>query len=196
MEAGPVWVVQARWHSLDGRESDCTLAFEPFQGNLQMISLMPAIPKAHGQQGNCNDLGIYPAICATSNLWYLVVMGYAQQALQFLPPGGNAYLSPTYPPSDPSVAAQFLRVMTAVGTGIGNLAAHETGHQLALPEMDCSNGLNSACSEDYIYQNGNSSGVANDWFYGTVPGEKIHWTFDAQCKIYKFLGMKNTGCPN
>jgi len=145
---------------------------------------------------NCNNNGIYYGICATSNIWYLAVMGYAQQALQFLPPGGNAYLSPTYPPSDPGVAAQFLRVMAAIGTGIGNLAAHETGHQLALPEMDCSNGLNSACSEDYIYQNGNSSGVANDWFYGTVPGEKIHWTFDAQCKIYKFLGMKNTGCPN
>jgi hypothetical protein len=48
----PVWVVQAKWHSLDGRESDCTLAFEPFQGNLQMISLMPVIPKAGGQQGN------------------------------------------------------------------------------------------------------------------------------------------------
>ena len=146
--------------------------------------------------GNCNNNGIYMAICATSNVWYLDVMGYAQQALEFIPPGGNAYLSPTYPPSDPSVAAQFLRVMTAIGTGIGNFAAHETGHQLALPEMDCSNGLNSACSEDYIYQKGNGSGEANDWFYGTVPGEKIHWTLDAQCKIYKFLGMKNTGCPN
>ncbi len=44
----PAWVVQAKWHSLDGQDSDCTLAFEPFQGNLQMISLMPVIPKADG----------------------------------------------------------------------------------------------------------------------------------------------------
>lgn len=45
-------------------------------------------------------------------------------------------------------------------------------------------------------QNGNGSGFANEWFYGDVPGEKIHWSSDAQCKIYKFLGMKNTNCPN
>lgn len=145
--------------------------------------------------GNCNDLGVYPGICATSNVWYLDVMGYAQQALQFLPPGGNSALSPAYPPSDPTAAAQFIRVMTALGTGIGNIAAHETGHQLNLPQMDCSSGNRPACTEEYIYQNGNSSGLANDWFYGTAPGEKIHWSADAQCKIYKFLGMKNTGCP-
>jgi hypothetical protein len=88
--------------------------------------------------------------------------------------------------------AQFLRAMTA----IGNIAAHETGHQLNLPQMDCSNGKAASCSENYIYQNGNSSGVANDWFYGVVPGEKIHWSSDAQRKIYRFLGMTNTGCPN
>jgi len=84
--------------------------------------------------------------------------------------------------------------MTAIGTGIGNNAAHETGHQLSLPEMDCSDGRHYACSEEFIYQNGNSAGVANEWFYGLVPGEKIHWTSDARCKIYKYLGMKGTGC--
>ncbi len=142
--------------------------------------------------GNCSDTGI----CFTSNVWYLDIMGYAQQALQFLPPGGKAPLSPTYPPSDPTAAAQFVQVTTAIGIGIGNIAAHETGHQLGLPQMDCSNGVNSACTEDYIYQNGNSSGLANEWFYGAAPGEKIHWSSDALCTIYKFLGMKNTGCRN
>ncbi len=144
---------------------------------------------------NCNDNGIYPGICATSNVWYLAIMGYAQQALQFLIPGRTAPVSPAYPPSDPTAAAQFIQVMTAIGTGIGNIAAHETGHQLNLPDMECSSGNHDACPEEHIYQNGNSSGKANEWFYGIVPGAKIHWSSDAQCKIYKFLGMKNTGCP-
>jgi len=99
-------------------------------------------------------------------------------------------------PRTQSVAAQFNAVMTAIGTGIGNIAAHETGHQLNLPQMDCSDGkYNPACSENYIYQCGNSAGQANEWFYGVVPGDPIHWSFDARCAIYKYLGMKNTGCP-
>jgi hypothetical protein len=144
-----------------------------------------------GGVGNCNPAGI----CWTSNVYYLTIMGYAQQALQFLIPGSTAPLSPAYPPANPSVAAQLDAVMTAIGTGIGNIAAHETGHQLNLPQMDCSNGMNPACSEDFIYQNGNSAGQANEWFYRIVSGDPIHWSLDARCGIYKYLGMKNTGCP-
>jgi hypothetical protein len=141
--------------------------------------------------GNCNSAHI----CATSNVYYLSSMGYAQWALEFVNPIGTAPLSPSYPPSNPTAAAQFTQVMTAIGTGIGNIAVHETGHQLSLPQMDCSNGTNVACSEEFIYQNGNSAGQANEWFYGVGSGH-IHWSSDAQCKIYKFLGMRNTGCPN
>ena len=36
----PRWVVQAKWHAFDGRESDCMLAFEPFRGYVTSISLM------------------------------------------------------------------------------------------------------------------------------------------------------------
>jgi len=35
----PAWVVQAKWHAFDGRESDCTLVFEPFHGYLTQILL-------------------------------------------------------------------------------------------------------------------------------------------------------------
>jgi len=42
---GPYWFVRARWHSPDGRVADCTLVFEPFEGNLQSISRMPLLPK-------------------------------------------------------------------------------------------------------------------------------------------------------
>jgi hypothetical protein len=35
----PAWVVVAKWHALDGRESSCALAFEPFQGYLTTLHL-------------------------------------------------------------------------------------------------------------------------------------------------------------
>jgi hypothetical protein len=39
--AGLSWAVQTRWHSPDGREADCTLSFEPFDGLLTMIFRNP-----------------------------------------------------------------------------------------------------------------------------------------------------------
>ena len=144
--------------------------------------------------GNCASSGC--ATYGTSSLFYLSIMGYSQKALQFLIPGRTDPLSPAYPPSpsDRTATTQFLQVMTAIGTGIGNIAAHKTGHQLHVPEMECSIGNNDACPEARIYQNGNSDGKANEWFYGVVPDGKIHWTADADCKIYQLLGMMNTGC--
>jgi hypothetical protein len=37
----PAWVVLAKWHSPDGREADCTLSFEAFDGLLKMIFRNP-----------------------------------------------------------------------------------------------------------------------------------------------------------
>jgi hypothetical protein len=38
----------------------------------------------------------------------------------------------------------MLKLMTAIGTGIGNTAVHETAHQLQfdikVPDLDCGNG--------------------------------------------------------
>jgi hypothetical protein len=45
MQLPPKWIVLAKWHSLDGRESNCTLAFEPFHGYLTTIMLTPVVPK-------------------------------------------------------------------------------------------------------------------------------------------------------
>jgi len=50
--ADPTWVVRAKWHSPDGREADCTLMFEPFDGNLHLIRRMPVVPKAGGESSN------------------------------------------------------------------------------------------------------------------------------------------------
>ena len=42
-----------------------------------------------------------------------------------------------YPPQTQSQVAQLEALMAALGKGIGNVAAHELGHQWILPQMDC-----------------------------------------------------------
>jgi len=37
-KASLIWGVRAKWHAPDGREANCTLVFEPFEGKLQSIS--------------------------------------------------------------------------------------------------------------------------------------------------------------
>ena len=44
--------------------------------------------------------------------------------------------SPSYPPTTPAQQSAFQQLLTAIGTGVGNTAAHEIGHQLRLPDMD------------------------------------------------------------
>jgi hypothetical protein len=48
-EAHPAWIVQAKWHSPDGRLADCPLVFEPFEGKLQSIFRTPLPPNAGGE---------------------------------------------------------------------------------------------------------------------------------------------------
>ena len=50
MQLPPSWLVQTKWHASDGRESDCSLTFEPFHGYLTGISLTPVVPKAGEEQ--------------------------------------------------------------------------------------------------------------------------------------------------
>jgi len=45
------WTVQAKWHSPDGREADCTLMFEPFEGRLTDFSRSPFVEKVGGKPG-------------------------------------------------------------------------------------------------------------------------------------------------
>ena len=142
-------------------------------------------------------------ICGASNVFYLDVMGYGQLAAGRIAGSSNP-LSPTYqypPPTDPAAALQFNKqfgqVMNAIGFGIGAISAHETGHQLNLPQMNCSADNNPACTENYIYQNGSSDGSRHEWFYGNIPGEQIHWSQDAVCALEKYLigrGYKDSNC--
>lgn len=128
--------------------------------------------------GNCNDKGI----CGRSYVYYLPIMGKAQLALAYFR-GGTTPIIPAYapPPLNGVTAAQFLDVMNAIGFAIGAIAVHETGHQLALSNMDCSG---SGCEQ--LYENG-SSDANHEWFYGTSPAFHIHWSRDARCRIEKIL---------
>jgi hypothetical protein len=89
-----------------------------------------------------------------SGVYYFYFLENAQIALgQEQPPGQSPNwldFSPTYPPQD---VTRFVNLLKAIGTAIGNGAAHEMGHQLELittlksnnnkgfPFMDCGLGL-------------------------------------------------------
>ncbi|MGC1830933.1 MAG: IPT/TIG domain-containing protein [Candidatus Acidiferrales bacterium] len=130
-----------------------------------------------------------------SRLYYLAFMGDAQVALGYPegqgPDCGQSWcdLNPTYPPQP-----QFV---TAIGTAIGNAAAHETGHYLegvtlpsggsAFPYMDCGLGdtqaspapTNCENSNNFVYNFFSGTGYPQDpsntsstggmFFYG-IPG--------------------------
>lgn len=122
-----------------------------------------------------------------SFVYYLPTMGNAQQALAYVL-GGTAPIRPVYgpPPLDSAREAQFDGLTKSIGTGLGNSAAHETGHQLAVRHMECGDANTLPCPEDYIYEN-SGVGSAHEWSYGDIPNEKIHWSPDATCDIEKYL---------
>jgi hypothetical protein len=73
-----------------------------------------------------------------SYIYYQTLMENAQLAVGSYVNGGWAALSPQYSQSlTPQQASQFWSIVTAAGVAIGNTAAHEIGHQLQLPGMDC-----------------------------------------------------------
>jgi hypothetical protein len=96
-------------------------------------------------------------VCYSSYIYYPSIMSNAQLALGFINNLGDVNgvqipLSPSYPPS-PSTSAQFQQIMKAIGFAIGAVSAHETGHQLSLPNMECTQ-----CPEPYVYQIDGSGG--------------------------------------
>ncbi len=136
--------------------------------------------------------------CPLSYLYYLSYMEQAQQALASLlanDVGWPPPVSPQYPPTDPTSLAHFQQLMTTIGFGIGTGAAHETGHQLFLPNMDC--GKDSDCLEGRdarVYENYNGTS-RNEWFYGNLPtGPKIHWSPSTVCALESYLLGQTVPC--
>ena len=83
-----------------------------------------------------------------SAVYYWPILENAQVAIGYArgegPDCGQSWCTqnPSYPPQSPSDSATFQRLMAAIGTAIGNSAAHELGHQFqsgtpTLPYMDC-----------------------------------------------------------
>jgi len=121
-------------------------------------------------------------------VYYLPIMGNAQTALGTNPPQGSfVYFSPTYPPNSPAVMAEFNTLMTAIGRAIGNVSAHETGHQLPISSIDCDSpsGIGGECESDYVYESYASGSL--DWWFKDVPGKALRWSHDATCAIESYL---------
>jgi hypothetical protein len=124
-----------------------------------------------------------------SHVYYLPIMGAAQTELGSQGQGTDPYqyLRPAYPPTTAKDLADFQKLVTGIGRAIGNVSAHETGHQLQLPNMECdgTGPYSSPCADQdkYVYER-----YATDtWFFTDVPGVQLHWSINARCAIEKYL---------
>ncbi len=128
-----------------------------------------------------------------SHVYYLPLMRQAQIELGSQGTGGNPYqyLRPGYPPSTPQDSSDFKKLVIGIGRAIGNVSAHETGHQLQLPNMECdgTSPYSSPCpnGDQYVYERY----ATQTWFFTDVPGGQLHWTDNAICAIEKYLLGKN-----
>jgi len=127
-----------------------------------------------------------------STVYYLPIMGSAQIGLGDFSKSPFEPFSPPYvlPPMDPSVAARFQTLVSAIGTVIGVVAAHETGHQLSLPNMECDDPDNpyaQPCQNGdiYVYNYYTSDGNGATWDYLGTP--KLKWSEVSQCALERYL---------
>lgn len=163
-------------------------AFEPLgikvqKGTLRTGSQVPQ------QNFNMYVVGHWPTPGAgktflttqTSNVYYFTALLNGQTALQTLP-GSGFSTPPTWPPTAQNVGNYFA-MMSAIGKGLGNAAAHEIGHHLheihpskggffgflntgeGFPYMDCGP-LN---PEGAIQCQNNNNFVYNFWTTNGVP---------------------------
>jgi hypothetical protein len=138
-----------------------------------------------------------PANHVWSRVYYLPIMGNAQQALGYaraaVTPGSpTTAVSPVYspPPMDQARLAQFNELMAAIGRAIGNVAAHETGHQLPILNMDCGEGFDCEAGAVDVYEYGEIGSSESDWTYTDVPGKHLHWSSPSITTIeYYLLGI-------
>jgi hypothetical protein len=142
-----------------------------------------------GQWSGEGGSGLTPPciVCVTSKVYYPVILSSAETAVNSA--GGVG--TPTYPPVTPTDLSNFQTVLRALGRGVGNTAAHELGHQLSLPNMDCGHVTDvpspQPCDGNYnfVYNFFNGYGgaqipsdpnsVGASFKYVDVPGFPIRW---------------------
>jgi hypothetical protein len=138
----------------------------------------------------CGSVDTNKQVCNWSELFFMSYVEQSQQALAYLHTNDTGHPPPVSPhysnPLDPTTEAQFVELMKTIGFGIGTGAAHETGHQIFLPHMDCGRNDKATCPEDRIYENGVGDS-SHPWFYGNLTGQPIHWSPDARCALKRYL---------
>jgi hypothetical protein len=159
----------------------------------------------------------------SGRMYYLAFMQDAQTALGRLGHAGENYwvpFTPSYPPATQQDTDAFIGLLRTIGTGIGNGAAHETGHCLSgitpnggigLPYLDCGAGKTPTGSGVPCEQNNNF--VFNFWsadgqpqdpanpmsnggqfFYLDQPGAPtIHWGPADDCWLREYANPGS--CP-
>ena len=159
------------------------------------------------------------------NIYYFAAMGDSQVALG-QPEGPNCSeswcdLTLSYPPQSPT-DPNFLQLMAAIGTSIGNAAAHETGHYFEnieraddyqFPYMDCGlgntqvpNPIDCENGNDFVYSFWAADGFPHNpsdptdnggqFFFLNQPGEPaIHWGPSDACWIYNYSHGLNVSKP-
>lgn len=125
----------------------------------------------------CKSLGF---VCQWNSVaYYRVTMKSAQGAR-------NSLFSPVYPPVTNAQRIAFQNLLTAIGIGLGNVAAHEIGHQFKLPDMDCTGeGGCSPAPADLYYE---SAEGASPTFLDI--GAPLSWTKEDQKILDQQLHMK------
>ena len=82
--------------------------------------------------------------------------------------------------------AQFAQLTSAIGWAIGNVAAHETGHQLQLHDLDCAESF--ACARNnYVYEYYAIGTDGAEWSFTQIPGKQLIWQPTNACALEKYF---------
>ena len=124
--------------------------------------------------------------CIQSFVYYWIGLRNSQTAVNKNPP---------YPPQTSQDSAAFVQLLQALGTGLGNAAAHELAHQIAYTftlNMHCNVSVDGC-------QNGNNHVFeidgAPDWEYLQVYPD-IQWQPNTVCAIRQYFtkGYRSPDC--
>lgn len=122
----------------------------------------------------------YTPSANVSRVYYLTAMQNAQNATNVSPV--------SIPTTSPAINDFVTRLLPAIGTGIGNTAAHELGHQMAFSVviiMDCDEpGANRPCAtgDDHLFERY----APGNWHYLHIYPDMQWQKPDSVCAIHQF----------